>query len=87
MGTDKVDHRAGELVVQAIKEQIRLKDPPETKETFDRLCRDGHAKEEVYRMLGCALTTEMYEVLQEEREFDRDLYVQRLRALPKLPWE
>ena len=57
---DKVDHRAGELVVQAIKEQIRLKDPPETKETFDRLCRDGHAKEEVYRMLVYRTTNSMF---------------------------
>ena len=84
---EKTNRRAGELIIQAIKEQIRLKDPPETKETFDRLRRDGHAKEEIYRMLGCVLTSEMYEVLKQKRVFDRDLYVQQLHALPKLPWE
>ena len=84
---EKTNRRAGELIIQAIKEQIRLKDPPETKETFDRLRRDGLAKEEIYRMLGCVLTSEMYEVLKQKRVFDRDLYVQRLHALPKLPWE
>ena len=84
---EKVNRRAGELIIQAIKEQIRQNDPPETKETFDRLRRDGHAKQEVYRMLGCVMTSEIYEVMKHERVFDRDLYVQRLRALPKLPWE
>ena len=84
---EKTNRRAGELVIQAIKEQIRLNDPPETKETFDRLRREGHAKEEIYQMLGCVLVSEMYEVLKQDRLFDRELYAQRLRALPKLPWE
>ena len=84
---EKVNRRAGELIIQAIKKQIRQNDPPETKETFDRLRREGHAKEEVYRMLGCVMTSEIYEVMKDERVFDRDLYVRRLRSLPKLPWE
>jgi len=84
---EKVNRRAGELIIQAIKKQIRQNDPPETKETFDRLRREGHAKEEVYRMLGCVMTSEIYEVMKHERVFDRDLYVRRLQALPKLPWE
>ena len=84
---EKINRRAGELVIQAIKKQIRQNDPPETKETFDRLRCEGHAKEEVYRLLGCVLTSEIYEVMKHERVFDRDLYVQQLRALPRLPWE
>lgn len=84
---EKVNRRAGEPVIQAIKEQIRQNDPPETKETFDRLRREGHAEEEVYRMLGCVMTSEIYDVMKGERVFDRDLYVRRLRAPPKLPWE
>ena len=84
---EKINRRAGELIIQAIKEQIRQNDPPETKETLDRLRREGHAEEEVYRMLGCVLTSEMYAVLKQKRVFDRDLYVQQLHALPKLPWE
>ena len=84
---EKVNPRLGKHIIQAIKNQIRQNDPPETKETFDRLRREGHAKEEVYRMLGCVMTTEIYEVMKHERVFDRDLYVRRLQALPKLPWE
>ena len=84
---EKINRRAGELIIQAIKKQIRQNDPPETKKTFDRLRLEGHAEEEVYRMLGCVMTSEIYEVMKNERVFDRDLYVQRLRALPKLPWE
>ena len=56
---EKVNRRAGELIIQAIKKQIRQNDPPETKETFDRLRREGHAKDEVYRMLGCVMTSEI----------------------------
>jgi len=84
---EKINRRAGELIIQAIKKQIRQNDPPETKETFDRLRLEGHAEKEVYRMLGCVMTSEIYEVMKDERVFDRDLYVRRLRSLPKLPWE
>ncbi len=84
---EKTNRRAGELIIQAIKKQIRQNDPPETKETFDRLRLEGHPEEEVYRMLGCVMTSEIYGVMKDERAFDRDLYVRRLHALPKLPWE
>ena len=84
---EKTNRRAEELVIQVIKEQIRLNEPPETKGTFDRLRREGHPEKEVYRLLGCVLTSEIYDVMKHERVFDRDLYVQRLRALPTLPWE
>jgi hypothetical protein len=84
---EEVNRRAGELLIQAVKEQIRQGDPPETKETFDRLRREGHVEDEVYRLLGCVMTSEIYDVMKDERVFDRDLYVRRLRALPKLPWE
>ena len=84
---EKINRRAGEVIIQAIKNQIRQNDPPETKETFDRLRREGHAEDEVYRLLGCVMTSEIYGVMKDERVFDRALYVQRLQALPKLPWE
>ena len=74
-------------IIQVIENQIREKDPPETKETYDSLRREGHSAEEAYRLLGCVLVAEIYEIEKEKRVFDRELYVKRLKALPTLPWE
>ena len=77
----------GELIIEGVREQIAIDDPPEVKETYDRLIADGHPEEEVFKMLACVLSTEMFEVMKHKRDFDRQLYARRLRDLPKLPWE
>ncbi len=84
---EETNPRAGELIIKAIKEQIRTNEPPETKVTFDRLVCAGYSGAETYRMLGCVLVSEVYEVIRHGRTFDRDIYARRLRDLPRLPWE
>jgi len=79
--------RAGRLMIQGVKEQIATGDPPEVGQTYDRLIADGHPEEKVYKMLACVLSTEVFEIMKHKRVFDRQLYVKRLRELPKLPWE
>ena len=79
--------RVGRLIIQGVKEQIANVDPPEVGQTYDRLIAEGYPEEEVYEMLGCVLSTEMFEIMKHKRVFDRQLYVKRLRELPKLPWE
>lgn len=84
---DMVNPVLRETIFRVIRKQIRDSDPPETKETFDRLRREGHSAQEAYRLLGCVLTAEIYDVVKEKRTFDREFYVKRLRALPQLPWD
>lgn len=69
---------------EVLENQIRDVDPPETKETFERLLAQGLAEAEVWRLLSIVVATEMFDVLKHGREFDLGRYVQRLRALPEL---
>jgi len=84
---EQVNRRAGKAIMRVIKNQIRQNKPPETRETFERLLSGGHSKGEAYRLLGCVLTAEIYDMMGQRRVFDESLYVERLQALPKLPWE
>jgi len=84
---EETNPRAGRLIIQGVKEQIANADPPEVGQTYDRLIAEGYPEEEVYKMLGCVLSTEMLEIMKYKRVFDLKLYVKRLRKLPKLPWE
>lgn len=77
----------GEKIIEGVREQIAIDDPPEVKETYDRLVADGHPEKEVFKMLACILSTEMFEMIKHKRVFDRQLYVRRLLELPTLPWE
>lgn len=84
---DETNPYLGKVIMEAVREQIAIDDPPEVKKTYDRLIADGHPEEEVFKMLACVLSTEMFEMMKQNRIFDRRLYVRRLRDLPKLPWE
>jgi len=84
---EQVNRRANKAIIRVIKNQIRQEKPPATRETFNRLLGEGYAKDEAYRLLGCVLAAEIYDMLNQERVFDETLYAKRLRDLPKLPWE
>ena len=72
-------------ILEIVENQIRDNEPPETKETFQRLVEEGYAEEEAKKLLGCVVSTEVFGVLQEGREFDREQYVNALHRLPVLP--
>jgi hypothetical protein len=84
---DETNPYLSEVVIEGVREQIAINDPPEMKEIFNRLIDEGYPKPEVFMMLACVLSTGMFEILKHKRVFDRYLYIQRLRDLPKLPWE
>ena len=62
-------------------------DPPETKQTYDRLITDGISDQEARRLIGCVVSSEIFDVLKQQQPFDRDRFVKALSKLPKMPWE
>ena len=66
-------------------DQIRDNDPPETRETFERLIGSGHTREEARVMITIVLAAEVSEMMECEREFEKSGFVAALRRLPVLP--
>ncbi|MEW5995660.1 MAG: hypothetical protein AB1744_14875 [Candidatus Zixiibacteriota bacterium] len=76
-----------ELILEVVENQLQDLSPPETKETFDRLMAQGIPEEEVRKLLGCVVSTEMFEIMKKKEPFNRERFVRNLQALPTLPWE
>ena len=74
-------------IFEAIENQIRGNDPPITKETYDRLRADGHTHEETMKLIGCALSVELFEIMKKREPFNAQRYTSNLKGLPELPWE
>lgn len=74
-------------IFEVVDNQIRDNDPPETSQTFNRLLREGHSKKEAQRLIGCVVTSEIYDVLKNMEEFDVTRFVKALNKLPQMPWE
>lgn len=73
------------VVMQIVDNQIAKNDPPETRETFERLVAEGYSPEHVRRMIGFLLGLGLTETLVRRRQFDVKGYVESLRRLPEIP--
>ena len=74
-------------IFEIIENQMRDDTPPETKQTYDRLIADGHSREETMKLIGCAVSSEIFDVLKQQQPFNQDRYVAALQSLPELPWD
>ncbi|MFC1827914.1 hypothetical protein ACFLZQ_08335 [Thermodesulfobacteriota bacterium] len=81
------DQRLREAILEVINNQMRDNDPPETKQAFLRLQKEGFSKEETLKLIGCVVASEVFTVLRENRPYDNEKYISALKALPKLPWD
>lgn len=74
-------------ILEAVDNQLRDLNPPETKETYNRLVASGISDKEARRLIAVALSSEMYEMLKYKKNYSPERYVASLRKLPQLPWE
>ena len=76
-----------QAILEVVNSQIRDNDPPETKQTLDRLRESGLSEEEALKLIGYVVASEVFTVLKENRKYDKEKYISALKALPRLPWE
>ena len=74
-------------ILEVVNNQLESLDPPETKQTYDRLVADGISDQEAMRLIGCVVRSEIFDVLKHQQLFDHTRFVKALNKLPKLPWE
>jgi hypothetical protein len=75
------------LILEVVENQLRDNNPPATRETLERLLAEGIPHEEALNLIGCVVTSEIFDILKDQRPFDEKRYVEALRRLPKLPWD
>jgi len=75
-----------EAVLKEIKDQIENNDPPETKQTYNRLMKEIKNHDEVMEYLGVVMRSEILEILISKKPFNRKRYVERLNRLPDISW-
>jgi len=83
----KTNPRLKATIIEVVDNQLRANDPPETRSTLDRLIAEGHSEKAAKELIGCVVTSEIFDVMKNKEEFDLQRYVDALNNLPKLPWE
>ena len=72
-------------ILEVVNYQIKNNDPPETKSTYERLKKSGYSSNEALELIGVIVSAEIFGVLKNKEEFNRERFVKRLNELPEIP--
>lgn len=64
-------------MLEVVENQLRDGTPPETKQTLDRLIKEGHSEEEAKRLIATVVASEIFGVLKQKRPYDQARYIGR----------
>jgi len=70
--------------LEVVENQLREEDPPETRETFERLVGEGHTEAEAKRLIAAVVLAEIGEILWTNSPFNHSRFVVALDRLPAL---
>jgi hypothetical protein len=68
-------------ILKVVENQIRNSDPPETRQTLERLLAAGYSRKQVLEMIGSAVVEEIWAVLHDHKPFDRARFTELLEQL------
>jgi hypothetical protein len=78
--------RLKSAIIQVVENQIKSNEPPETKQTLDRLISEGFSKNEAKELIGTVVVAEVFDVMKEGKPFNLKRYVKGLNKLPERPY-
>ena len=70
---------------EVVETQLKRNDPPETRQTFDRLILEGYSVEDSKKLIGSVVVAEIFDVVKKQETFNPERFAKALRELPKLP--
>lgn len=76
-------HVLSKAIMDVVENQIILNDPPETKQTLERLIAEGYSRIEAKVFIGDIYFSELLGQLQAKKLFNPERYVSALSKLPK----
>ncbi len=68
-------------ILEVVENQIREGDPPETRQTLERLLAAGYSRKQAIEMIGSALVEEIWAIMHENKPFDRARFTALLEQL------
>ena len=68
-------------ILEVVENQLRENNPPETRQTLERLLAAGYSRQEAMKMIGTAVVGEIWAVLKENKEYDAVRYRAALEGL------
>jgi hypothetical protein len=81
----KSNPRLKAAILQAVTNQLKSGDPPETRQTLNRLIGEGLSEEEAKIYIGQAIAVEIFNIMKHSETFNIERYRKNLSRLPMEP--
>jgi len=78
---------AFEGIMEAVENQLRENDPPETAETLARLTQLGYSEMDAKKMIAQCIVVQIFNTIKRNMPSDNDAFVALLKALPEEPFD
>jgi len=76
-----------EQVLKIVDNQLKGNDPPEAKQTFERLTGLGYDADDARIYIAQCVAIETYHILKDGEPFNKERYIKNLNKLPEEPFE
>ncbi len=86
MSTDFNPHLRA-AILEAVENQITNDNPPETRQTYERLLREGRSEHDAKVLIANVVAVEIFEVVNSREPYNHQRFVQALGRLPELSEE
>jgi hypothetical protein len=73
------------MILEVVDNQLQANDPPETRQTYDRLISEGHTEKDAKRLIGTVVSAEIFDILSKQEPFNAERFTKALKNLPNLP--
>ncbi len=83
--TKKFNPYLQSAILEVVENQLKANDPPETRQTYERLLREGHSEGDAKKLIGTVVVAEMFSIMKQGKPFDQDRFVKALARLPEIP--
>jgi len=83
----KSDPRLKTAILQVVDNQLKGNDPPETKQTYNRLIKEGFPESEAKQLIGSVVSAEIFDVLKKKETFNQERFAKALNKLPEISGE
>ena len=76
------NRRLEAVYLEAVENQLRDDDPPETRQTFERLTNLGYSERDAKILIASAIAAETFDIMKTKTSFNRNRFVRNLQRLP-----
>lgn len=70
------------VYLDAVENQLRDNNPPETRQTYERLRAEGFGEKDAKLLIASVIAAESYNILKSGTQFNHERFVRNLHRLP-----